>query len=1010
METGIAVEIETGVEKEQPFLPQTRWIWGGKEASPRNEWRCFRTTFTPDRAQVGKAELLLSADTRYVLYVNGTLVGRGPVRSYHHQYSYDVYDVGHLLKPDVPNSIAVLVLHFGVATFYNLRGRGGLLAQLTLSGAGTVVGTGHAHEISGEPASLSESDADGKVSVVTNSGWKTNLHEGHDPNQARMSVQHAFAESTDARLWDDSWTEVGFNDSGWQAAEEIGPVGTAPWTGMMERDIPMLTEEEVYPTRVETLNQTRAPAWSIAIDVKYQWEDNGADHANHYQVAGMVAALVRMSESGVLTLGMVGTLFRACSFDGRIYEPQAFDSEAPKLELSVELTAGDHLLLLDVSGKDHGKAFRIALDGSVPFEVVSPLQSNHETAGANASPIVTIGPIKHRVVTDTEAVDVQEAEAYDKALLVVTEVMQTIKRLEDLFVCGYPVKAISPSLVRLHDTFSMSIWKPESVSRPVPVSLQLIAASNGIPAEAPLFAGGDTEFVLDFGKQWSGFLEFELDASEGTVLDFYGYEFQQDGWRQETYGLDNTLRYTCREGRQSYISPVRRGFRYLMVTVRGAARPTQWYKAVVRQSNFPVAQIGQFQCSDPLLNDIWEISRHTTRLCMEDTFVDCPAYEQTFWVGDSRNEALVNYYVFGATDIVERCMRLVPGSAGQTPYYGDQVPSGWVSVIPNWTFFWVIACKEYTDFTGKTQFAADIWPHVKFTLEHYLQHIDADGLFSFRGWNLLDWAPLDQPRDGIVTHQTMFLVKTLYAAAELAEMANDKEHADLYRERAALLVKAINTHLWSEEQQAYVDCIHVDGKVSDIYSMQTQVVALLCHIAEGARESILRKYLLSPPDHFVKIGSPFMSFFYYEVLAKYGETQSILDDIRHHFGEMIDNDATTCWEMYPGFKENRSNPRMLTRSHCHAWSAAPGYFLGDQLLGVKPLSPGWTKVKVAPTPGDLRWAKGTVPLPEEGSIEVSWKLDADHRTFELRVTAPEAVELEIESPVGYTAAITTIRI
>jgi hypothetical protein len=49
---------------------------------------------------------------------------------------------------------------------------------------------------------------------------------------------------------------------------------------------------------------------------------------------------------------------------------------------------------------------------------------------------------------------------------------------------------------------------------------------------------------------------------------------------------------------------------------------------------------------------------------MEDTFVDCPAYEQVFWVGDSRNEALVNYYVFGALDIVKRCLRLVPGFDG----------------------------------------------------------------------------------------------------------------------------------------------------------------------------------------------------------------------------------------------------------------------------------------------------------------------------------------------------------
>jgi len=49
---------------------------------------------------------------------------------------------------------------------------------------------------------------------------------------------------------------------------------------------------------------------------------------------------------------------------------------------------------------------------------------------------------------------------------------------------------------------------------------------------------------------------------------------------------------------------------------------------------------------------------------------------------------------------------------------------------------------------------------------------------------------------------------------------------------------------------------------------------------------------------------------------------AVLDDIRRQFGRMIEHDATTCWEMYPNFAENRASEDMLTRSHCHGWSAA----------------------------------------------------------------------------------------
>jgi alpha-L-rhamnosidase len=62
--------------------------------------------------------------------------------------------------------------------------------------------------------------------------------------------------------------------------------------------------------------------------------------------------------------------------------------------------------------------------------------------------------------------------------------------------------------------------------------------------------------------------------------------------------------------------------------------------------------------------------------------------------------------------------------------------------------------------------------------------------------------------------------------------------------------------------------------------MQTQVVASLCDAADGDREVIIDNYLVETPSEFVQIGSPFMSFFYYEALAKKGHYRQMLDDIR----------------------------------------------------------------------------------------------------------------------------------
>jgi alpha-L-rhamnosidase len=254
----------------------------------------------------------------------------------------------------------------------------------------------------------------------------------------------------------------------------------------------------------------------------------------------------------------------------------------------------------------------------------------------------------------------------------------------------------------------------------------------------------------------------------------------------------------------------------------------------------------------------------------------------------------------------------------------------------------------------------------------------------------------------------MFLVKALRSAAELAELADAAKEALSYQTSAVALAQSINKHLWSEERQAYMDCIHSDGQQSDITSMQTQVVAYLCDIAENDRQACIKGYLVSPPPYFVQIGSPFMSFFYYEALAKMGQFPHMLDDMRQQYGQMIEYGATTCWEMYPKQKDGCAIPTDLTRSHCHAWSAAPAYFLGVGVLGVKEAAPGWRAVTIEPQLCGVSWARGSVPLPVRGRIDVSWSLDAGGH-MKLQVWLPYEIEADVHLPHGQEGTIDIYR-
>jgi glycogen debranching enzyme len=253
---------------------------------------------------------------------------------------------------------------------------------------------------------------------------------------------------------------------------------------------------------------------------------------------------------------------------------------------------------------------------------------------------------------------------------------------------------------------------------------------------------------------------------------------------------------------------------------------------------------------------------------------------------------------------------------------------------------------------------------------------------------MLDWAPMDTPYHGIVTHQNMLAVWALRSTARLLNDSADVAQASTERLNADAdrLTDAINTHLWNGEMQAYVDSIHADGTNSPVTSVQTHLMALLADVAPSARLSRVEEVVQNPPDSFVPIGSPFMSFFLFRHLSDKKRYAALVKAIRDGWGAMIEEGSTTCWETFRGFYTDR-----LTRSYCHAWSAAPAWYLPEVVLGIRRLGPAWREVEVRPHLGDLNWARGSVVTPH-GPIYVRCEKTAAG-AIDLNVVAPPGVQV-----------------
>jgi alpha-L-rhamnosidase len=301
------------------------------------------------------------------------------------------------------------------------------------------------------------------------------------------------------------------------------------------------------------------------------------------------------------------------------------------------------------------------------------------------------------------------------------------------------------------------------------------------------------------------------------------------------------------------------------------------------------------------------------------------------------------------------------------------------------------SCREYYLFTADRSGASALLDFIERNVAGLRQHINTQGLFDIRAWNMFDWADMDTPNEGVVTHQNCLAVHGLRDAAELAAWLDRIDLTQSWLALAADLTAAINTLLWNDERQAYTDCLH-GAKHSDVFSQQTQTAAYASGVATGQRSERCRQIMHNPPDGFVRSGSPFFEFFLLEAYQLEGKVQALLDTIRRDWGFMIDMGATTFWEMWSW----QQKVGRLTRSHCHGWSAAPTFFLSAYTLGVRPGGPGFAPVVVEPHPGDLAWCRGVMPTPR-GNIAVQWD-NRPGEPFDLRIQAPDGVDVQIVMP------------
>jgi hypothetical protein len=181
----------------------------------------------------------VSADSRYLLYVNGRRVGRGPARGDIHHHFYDTFDLTPLLQPG-RNVIAALVMDMSRVA-HRPALLGAPCAIMTYAGAFLLEG----EVVAGDAVERLDTGLP---------GWRVQTDRAHRQQNdgTRFEGYHGYFEHLVAKEEPTGWTRPDFADADWPAAttlflaerHENRRDPTSPY-GLLARMIPPLEEERV---------------------------------------------------------------------------------------------------------------------------------------------------------------------------------------------------------------------------------------------------------------------------------------------------------------------------------------------------------------------------------------------------------------------------------------------------------------------------------------------------------------------------------------------------------------------------------------------------------------------------------------------------------------------------------------------------------------------------------------------------------------------------------------------
>ncbi len=489
----------------------------------------------------------------------------------------------------------------------------------------------------------------------------------------------------------------------------------------------------------------------------------------------------------------------------------------------------------------------------------------------------------------------------------------------------------------------------EALTQPLTVDTEKefavhLASTNVPEQQAP-------SLLLDFGREVNGRLQLISDSDHAIDVTIQYGESQEEALNEPYLGVDPLTipPHATAYGPKS-------SFRYAKVRFVGGDQTLRFKSIALDDIYYPVEYRGSFESSDPLLNRIWEVGVYTAHLCMQDDIWDAPKRDRRRWAGDLDVSGRVINDVFDDHPLMQDTM---------TRLIGDVPVKGHVNDIAGYSAWWISEVTQYYLHTGTLTYVQSLHERLVQLLKFMDTEVDSKNLYADQthSWAFVDWSPELNGDTPEARRATQFEYYLAYRdGAFLLRQLGDTSNAEHFEQRAQLLKDASQKYLLDPATNTFGP------------RWQTNAIAVYSGVADRRQYAPIWDHVLSSvatTKYTALFMSPYYNYYIISAMAETDHRAQALDWIRAYWGGMIAEGATSFWEAYyPSWPKHNFHASLQADdgtgyfvSLAHGWSSGPTAWMMEQILGIEPTAPGFTKVTIRPDLAGLAWAKGGEPTP-----------------------------------------------